>query len=984
MATQVTQSTFLSNYNDDWRDSDHYHRILFNNGRALQARELTQSQTIIQEEIAKLAGFIFREGGIFNTSYGAISAGPDALGFVKVDSLPTGYGLLVDQEVENPSGVTAIIKAIVPASGSDNNTLLVKYVSSNNNTSTNTATGPRIFEAGEALTYNTGSLSGTLNVQTTDTSANPATGKGSFVEVPQFNTFVAGHIIMVEKQSLVISKYSSSPDAVIGFKLTEEIITATDDIALYDNSGSTPNLTSPGADRYKITMTLIDKANVSSGDTFYPLYEIKKGVARALQSKDNLLSEVGDILAGRTENITGNFVVRDNPFGEFDVEVAEDSESTHLLYKVSGGVGYIKGNRIERPVPETIRVQKPRSLIDDLHTKTNEFISARYGNFFLATTAKGLVERIDNLGSINLYSATNRGGSIIGSARIRGMDEYDNDYRIHVFDVKMDSSAGSPYSVGAVRSVGWDADNFANLTAISGRYDLYDKEENSLLFELPRTRVYEISNVTMSVGTVATTTSDGSGNATFTQQISGSTLTDQENWIVSVDSSGELFSPPSVSGTPSTSALITGLPFNSAVTMLQYEQITAQRKTKSLNTGRVQSGLSLSSGKFELDRTDIYKFTSVVDDTTSEDITHRFRFDNGQRDDFYMRGSGKLKPGASSPAGTVTVTYDWFSHSDGDYFGGKASYPDIEYENIPTYVTSTGKEYILADVIDMRPSKSRVNNDFSSSTAVIEPLPKNTGLITIGTAKYYQPRVDTITLGPDGSINVYNGKTQNVPKKSANISKDDMLLHNITLAPYVIGTTDVLVEDYDNLGYKMSDIQRLEKRIDNLEEAVTITQAELDTVRLTVPDPTDATYPDRIKLGLTADGFTNNQKSKVNDPDYRAMINRDAQIMKPMGFKRQIGLYYDSDLSTGVVKKGNSVWPKYTEEVMIDQTIASKYIDVNQFEISKSKGAGIMEPDLDTWRIRKKVDESYQVDQTESYLPKGSTAVSSQGEGQGS
>ena len=48
MATNLTSTTFLSEYNDDYRDSDHYHRILFNNGRALQARELTQLQTIIQ------------------------------------------------------------------------------------------------------------------------------------------------------------------------------------------------------------------------------------------------------------------------------------------------------------------------------------------------------------------------------------------------------------------------------------------------------------------------------------------------------------------------------------------------------------------------------------------------------------------------------------------------------------------------------------------------------------------------------------------------------------------------------------------------------------------------------------------------------------------------------------------------------------------------------------------------------------------------
>ena len=51
MVTAVGENTFSTVYNDDYADSDHYHRILFNSGRALQARELTQSQTIIQKEI---------------------------------------------------------------------------------------------------------------------------------------------------------------------------------------------------------------------------------------------------------------------------------------------------------------------------------------------------------------------------------------------------------------------------------------------------------------------------------------------------------------------------------------------------------------------------------------------------------------------------------------------------------------------------------------------------------------------------------------------------------------------------------------------------------------------------------------------------------------------------------------------------------------------------------------------------------------------
>ena len=39
MATTLTSNTFSSTYKDDFRDSDNYHKILFNTGVALQARE---------------------------------------------------------------------------------------------------------------------------------------------------------------------------------------------------------------------------------------------------------------------------------------------------------------------------------------------------------------------------------------------------------------------------------------------------------------------------------------------------------------------------------------------------------------------------------------------------------------------------------------------------------------------------------------------------------------------------------------------------------------------------------------------------------------------------------------------------------------------------------------------------------------------------------------------------------------------------------
>lgn len=964
MATAVTQNTFLSVYNDDFRDSDHYHRILFNSGRNLQARELTQMQTIIQSELSKLAGFVFKEGGIFNTSYGALSAGFNAVNFAKVDSLPAGYSQLIGVELSNAAGVTAVIKAVIPATGSDNNTLLLRYITSNNLTADLTSS-PRIFNPGDVLSYDNGTISGTLNIQTTNTTINPATGKGSMIEVPQFNTFVAGHLIMVESQSLVIEKYNPEPTVVIGFKLIEQIITAADNIALYDNAGTTPNLTSPGADRYKITLTLAKESDVSSGETFYPVYDIISGQARALKNRDNLLNELGTILNSRTDNITGDFIVRQSNTGLFSLEVADDSDVDYLQYKISGGIAFVKGNRIEKTTTTTLRVPKPRSLVDDVEEKSSEFVTARYGNYFISNedSAFGLVGSITNLSTINLYTGRNIGGATIGSARVRHIDKFDDAYRIHVFDVQMDSDgSGSKYSLALTRSVGADSSNYANLTPIDGRYDLFDRAENSLLFPLPLTRVQETDNVSMAVRRVYTTSTNGSGTATFSTG-SSNLFTDQENWIVSVDSSGELFAPPTVSGTPNTSATITGLPFNSAVKLLGFENIAAVRKTKSLVTGQTQS-VSLVGNSFTLSYPDIYKFTSVVDNTTGEDITYKFIFDNGQRDNFYTVGGGTLKKGVGSPVGSITVTFDYFTHTPGDFFGGKPSYPDIPYDKVPSFTTSNGIEYRLTDVIDMRPVKNNSGTNFTGAGAVIENIPKNTGVITVGTVKYWEPRVDIVSLSPEGQLKVYLGPTTLSYQEPANVPPQDMKLHNINLNPYVIGLKDMIKIPYDQYGYQMSDIGDLEARIANLEQAVTLNQAEIQAMKVSVQDPNDTTLPDRVKLGLTADGFSSNMQSLVFSDDYRATIVGDQNVVLPLSFVRSLTLKYDSDQSVGTILKGNTIWPKYTEEVMIDQNVASKSINVNQFEIARSVGAGYLEPNIDTWSIRKKVA-----------APDGSTSV---------
>ena len=66
-------------YYDDFDSSDNFHRMLFRPGYAIQARELTQLQSILQDQIEKHGTHIFKDGAVvvpgqvsFNNQYQSV------------------------------------------------------------------------------------------------------------------------------------------------------------------------------------------------------------------------------------------------------------------------------------------------------------------------------------------------------------------------------------------------------------------------------------------------------------------------------------------------------------------------------------------------------------------------------------------------------------------------------------------------------------------------------------------------------------------------------------------------------------------------------------------------------------------------------------------------------------------------------------------------------------------------------------------------
>ena len=975
MATNLTSTTFLSEYNDDFRDSDHYHRVLFNNGRALQARELTQSQTIIQQELSRLSKFIVNEGAIFNNS-GNLASGVNAFSYtyLKVNSLPVGYAQLKGTEI-NDGDLFAIVKEVLPSTGSDPDTLFVKMTKGQAGgaaTPTNT-TVSKPFVAGTTLTTSLGNV--------TIQSVNDAVGKASIAEVPQFDTFAANHLVMVEAQILVLSKYSPNFTGVIGFKVTEDVVTTADNIALFDNSGSTPNLTSPGADRLRIVLTLTTKDNIVASDTFYEVYRVRNGQVSLVKTPDKILSKIGNLIDARTFSQTGNFIEQSSS-GEFDLTIEKDSDDDFLSFKVSGGTAFVNGSRVERDFNLPIRVEKPRSLTSDLKVKTTEKVGANIGNYVVADSAYGLVGYIEDVTEVNLYTAVDRGGSNIGTARVRGLYTAQSDYRIHLFDIQLTNPSAN--GIGDIRSIGVDAANYANLKAIQNRYDVYNKEENNLLFGLPNSRVQEVSSVTAVIGTVYTTNKSA---ATVVINAGSDTFTETDDWIYQVDGDGELTTPTVVLSGGNTQATISG-PANGAGHVIAYQNKTLTRKNKSLKPSTAANDwesetIALSSGVFTLAKADIFRFYKITDATTNEDITYKFVLDNGQRDNFYGPGKGTLKSGVAAPAGNVTVQYKYFEHSTPSgtgYFAGAASYGDVTFSEIPKYTTTLNQTIHLADVIDMRPLQNPANETFSGGIARIEDLPKNQSTLSVGTAKYWLPRNDVLTLTSAGTLGYHQGASSYEMEMPTGIPRKDMPLYNISLNPFTFNEEDLNVTRYDNRGFKMEDLRNLENRLSNVERISTLTLLEAQLASLEVYDPDDATFI-RQTEGITGDNFDDVIQADWSNDDYRATLQNDAQQLLPLYFNKSIGLTYDSDLSLNTcVIKGNNIWPTYTEVVAdFGQEEATGVVPVNQFDIPQSIGSAELTPDGDYWTNKRVVDKSYSSQSNSSLLPDGTTEISSQG-----
>ena len=482
----MTEKTDLNvtPYHDDFSEDKKFHKVLFRAGRPLQARELTQSQSILQNQVERFAGHVFEEGSLVD---GAQTDVVYDYGYVKVNnvnpnssgdsSVSTYLASFKDKYIQGKtSGAVARVYLTAAETSDDPTTLIVKYLAGGTDSSNSF-----YFDADEELEEvsidengnpTSASNNNQFKVQTTD---KLPVGRSSIASITEGVVYLRGFFVKVDAAQLILEKYSGQPSYRIGLDISEQLISSADDSSLLDNAQGTTNENAPGADRFKIQTTFVKKLVTATDDTnFIELYRVVNGTTELKVSSANY-SNFENALARRTYDQSGDFTVR-----QFIPAVREhlqqnDNQGYYttsqggdigkFVLQVSPGKAYVRGHEIDKIGTTPISIPKARTVASLSGTST----SARLGNYIKLGSVHSVPEFGNEGGEdtlkpnqlIKLYDSTiatpgtEPSSGQIGFARVRNFDELESvdtnsdgvldplsRHALYLFDIKMFTKIG--------------------------------------------------------------------------------------------------------------------------------------------------------------------------------------------------------------------------------------------------------------------------------------------------------------------------------------------------------------------------------------------------------------------------------------------------------------------------------------------------------------------------------------------------------------
>ena len=367
-----------------------YMRILFRPGFSVQGRELTQIQSILQNQIKQFGNHIFQDGSPVVGGHLTLDT---SVNYVKLDTQFNG----VDIDLEDFLGLVVFNsgtpkvrgKVIQTYSTTTDRTLLLKYLRGNTFTAAQTIS---------TAAGNSANVSSTANT----------TGTGSVVSINQGVFYVDGFFVTVAPQTIVLEPYSTTPTYRVGLEIDEEIVTESVDNALLDPAQEAFNYQAPGAHRYQFNLVLAKRTLDSVDDSrFFELLRVENGIITR-QVSYPIYSELEKTLARRTYDESGNYAVK--PFRinvSANTPAGQPENANTFIVNVEPGKAYVKGFEFE-----TIGTRKiPGDRARTFKSNKDYDLSVYYGNRIqlanvIGSSSNGIVLS-DNLDELDIHCVAN-------------------------------------------------------------------------------------------------------------------------------------------------------------------------------------------------------------------------------------------------------------------------------------------------------------------------------------------------------------------------------------------------------------------------------------------------------------------------------------------------------------------------------------------------------------------------------------------------
>jgi hypothetical protein len=991
----------IAPYFDDYDIAKKYYRVLFKPGFAVQARELTQLQTTLQNQIEQFGENIYKEGSIVK---GCTFTEIRNLKYIKVvdriiptvATTPATFTTPEDfvertvvqddgtideyyYEIEDNLGLKALI--VQGASGfqsraPDLNTFFVVYL----NTATNGSIEKKQYEPNDTLQIREyilrtqvideetveNILDNGIVATTSVAGFSTPVGDSFGLNAAEGVIFQRGHFLFVDNQTIVVKKYMTEvsvefeeePNNIsVGYVVDESIINSQQDTSLQDNANGSPNENAPGADRLLLVPRLIARNTVEAEQDaeFFILRRYENGLA--VETRDvSQFNSISKELARRTFETHGDYTK--SPF-QFDILKREDPED--FFIEMGEGTAYSKGYRVSNDTKRLFRVPAVETTIE----VNNQPINFTYGGFVKVESIAGTlpVAGFQNVALVNASLDT------IGSAIVKN---FVGD-KVYLFGIRMNSANSIPLAFEDVRYIG---------SGSTGRVEIVPKiinsSESRMIFDFNRPFTRSINDLTFYARNTSLTSTDSSGDieiaAAEGEVFDQTTLQD----ILIVTRSGTLENVPVVSAEillNGNLAISTAALSKNVTVYYNSKKLEITPRTKQVLEIFVKTTFSSATQIYTLGVPDVISIISI-EDINGDDFTNSFRLVKNQKDDFYDHSYIEKKPGSATPAnGLMTIKLKVFriDTSVGVNLFTVDSYNNVDLQDISYFEGQDGRVYDLKSCIDMRPYRLPISayaetEDVATTlTNTAVSLPNSTTQLfssgpsylipSVNTSasadiEYYSSRTDYIVGSSSGRFRYVTGNEAGDTRGRLD-TNENTIIAEVRVPGFPVLTQEeafrlnrraetISVTQRTVSTYTMKDIDRISKKLQRVVYYLSMSALETSTSNLLIQDENGN---NRFKNGFIVDPFTDLSIADVSDANFNASVNTSDTTLRPSITQFPLDLRFKSSTATDNIGAATTL---STNKVVrfLKQTYATNFRSCTS-NVYRFFGRGAITPEYD-------------------------------------